>query len=132
MSYQVTIAVGNLGGEPEMRYTPSGQAVTSFSVATNKEYTGSDGKKVKETVWLRVQTWGKMAEACNQYLHKGSKVLVEGGLIADKTTGSPKIWSGQDGKPRASFEINASVVKFLDSKNDADPRQDGDIPQDIF
>ncbi len=66
--YQKIVIVGNLGRDPEMRYTPSGQAVTNFSVATNRQYTSSDGQKVKETVWFRISAWGRQAETCNQYL----------------------------------------------------------------
>lgn len=100
--YQKIIIVGNLGGDPVMRYTPSGQAVTNFSVATNRQYTASNGEQVKETTWFRVSVWGKQAEVANQYLRKGRKVLVEGRLIPDPQTGGPRIWTGQDGQPRAS------------------------------
>ena len=87
--YHTIIIVGNVGKDPEMRYTPSGQAVTSFSVATNRQYTAGNGEQVKETIWFRVSTWGKTAEVCNQYVKKGSKVLVEGRLTPDKNTGGP-------------------------------------------
>ncbi|MDP3183777.1 MAG: single-stranded DNA-binding protein [Anaerolineales bacterium] len=120
--YQTTIIVGNLGRDPEMRYTPSGQAVTSFSVATNRQYTNNAGETVKETIWFRVSAWGKTAETCNQYLKKGSKVLVEGRLTADPATGGPRIWTGQDGSPRASFEVTAGTVRFLT------PRGEGEAP----
>ena len=116
MSYHTIIVVGNLGRDPEMRYTPSGQAVTNFSCATTRKYTDSSGQLVKETIWFRVSTWGKSAETCNQYLHKGSKVLVEGRLVPDPGTGGPRIWNRQDGTPGASFEISASTVRFLDSR----------------
>ena len=116
--YHTIIIVGNLGKDPEMRYTPSGQAVTSFSVATSRSYTNSGGQSVKETVWFRVSAWGKQAETCNQYLRKGNKVLVEGRLTAD-ANGGPRIWTGQDGSPRASFEVSASTVRFLTSRNEA-------------
>ena len=142
--FQTVILAGNLGRDPEMRYTPSGQAVTSFSVATNRQWTNNNGETVKETIWFRVSAWGKMAETCNQYLKKGSKVLVEGRLTADAATGGPRVWTGQDGQPRASFEVSASTVRFLSSRSDADsgggmaaaassdeisgPAEDGDIP----
>jgi single-strand DNA-binding protein len=116
--FHTIIYVGNLGRDPEMRYTPSGQAVTNFSVAVNRQYTGGDGSVVKETIWIRTSTWGKNAENCNQYLHKGSKVLVEGHLVADPATGGPKIYNKQDGTPGASFEVSASTVRFLSSKQD--------------
>ncbi len=70
MSFHTIIITGNLGRDPEMRYTPSGQAVTSFSVAQNDSYTNSNGEKVKRTLWFRVTAWGKQAETCNQYLKK--------------------------------------------------------------
>jgi len=116
--YQTLILVGNLGKDPEMRYTPSGKPVTSFSVATSHQYTNNNGETVKETAWFRVTTWGKQAEVCNQYLKKGSKVLIEGRLTADAASGGPRVWTGQDGTPRASFEVNANTVRFLSSRND--------------
>jgi single-strand DNA-binding protein len=126
--YQTIILVGNVGRDPEMRYTPSGQAVTSFSVATNRQYSNNNGETVKETVWFRVSAWGKHAETCNQYLKKGSKVLVEGRLTADPATGGPRIWNGQDGSPRASFEVSASTVRFLSSRNEAEGGGTGSTP----
>ncbi|UCD41579.1 MAG: single-stranded DNA-binding protein [Chloroflexota bacterium] len=114
--YHNIIIVGNLGRDPEMRYTPSGQAVTNFNVATNRQYTSSDGNQVKETIWFRVSTWGKSAESSNQYLKKGSKVLVEGRLNPDQETGGPRIWNRQDGSAAASYEVTANVVRFLSSR----------------
>lgn len=138
MSFHTIILIGNLGRDPEMRYTPSGQPVTSFSVASNRSYTGSDGQKVDETIWFRVTAWGKQAETCNQYLHKGSKVLVEGRLTPDKS-GSPRIWTKQDGTPGASFEVNAATVRFLSGRGEGgmgetvmdgagDPGENDEIP----
>jgi single-strand DNA-binding protein len=118
--YQLIIIAGNVGKDPEMRYMPDGKAVTSFSVATNRQYTGSNGEQVKETTWFRVTTWGKTAEVCNQYVKKGSKVLVEGRLTADKNTGGPKIWTRQDGTAGASFEISAASVRFLSSRAESE------------
>jgi len=118
MSYHTTILVGNLGRDPEMRYTPSGQAVTSFSVAVSEAYTSANGEKIKKTIWFRVSAWGKQAETCNQYLKKGSKVLVEGRISADPTTGGPKIFTRQDGTAGSSFEITATIVRFLSSRGD--------------
>jgi len=116
--YHTIIVVGNLGKDPEMRYTPSGQAVTNFNVATSRRYTSSDGNQVEETVWFRVSTWGKTAEVCNQYLKKGKKVLVEGRLNPDSETGGPKIWNRQDGTAAASYEITAGRVRFLSPRGD--------------
>jgi single-strand DNA-binding protein len=126
--FQTIILAGNLGRDPEMRYTPSGQPVTSFSVATNRQYTSNSGETVKETMWFRVSVWGKMAETCNQYLKKGSKVLVEGRLTADAATGGPRIWNAQDGTPRASFEVNAQTVRFLSSRGENDGGMGGGSP----
>ena len=91
--YHTIIIVGNLGKDPEMRYTPSGQAVTSFSVASNRSWTDSNGQKQTEVIWFRISAWGKQAEICNQYLKKGSKVLIEGRLTPDKSTGGPCLTS---------------------------------------
>jgi len=135
--YQNLIIVGNLGRDPEMRYTPSGQAVTNFNVATNRKYKTSDGNKVEETTWFRISTWGKTAEVCNQYLKKGSKVLVEGRLNPDPDTGGPKIWTRQDGTSAASFELTANQVRFLSTRVEdegaytADNSQGISEPEDI-
>jgi single-strand DNA-binding protein len=120
MTYHTVIIAGNLGRDPEMRYTPDGRAVTNFSVAVNDDYTNNSGERIKRTIWVRVSTWGKQAESCNQYLKKGSKVLVEGRLTADQATGGPRIWTGQDGSSRASFEVSANTVRFLSSRSDSD------------
>ena len=116
--YHTIIIVGNVGKDPEMRYTPSGQAVTSFSVATNRQYTTGNGEQVKETVWFRVTTWGKTAETCNQYVKKGMKVLIEGRLTPDKATGGPRIWTNQEGSAGASFEVTANTVRFLSARGE--------------
>lgn len=113
--YHTIIVVGNVGKDAEMRYTPSGQAVTSFSVATSRKYKTGSGEQVEEKIWFRVSTWGKTAEVCNQYVKKGSKVLVEGRLTPDKATGGPRVWTKSDGTSGANFEITASNVRFLSS-----------------
>ena len=111
--YQKIIIVGNLGRDPEMRYTPSGQPVTNLSVATNRKWTSADGTPGEETIWFRVSVWGKQAETCNQYLSKGGQVLVEGRLRPDPATGGPRIWTRQDGTAGASFEVTSFNVRFL-------------------
>ena len=116
--FQTIIIAGNLGRDPEMRYTPSGQAVTNFSVAVNDNYTNSNGERVERTIWFRVSTWGKQAEVCAQYLKKGRKVLVEGRMVADQATGGPRVYTRQDGVAGSSFEISASTVRFLSSRDD--------------
>lgn len=107
--------IGNLGRDPEMRFTPSGQAVTKFSVASTRQYKNQAGEQVKETTWFSVEAWGKLAEICNQYLKKGSKVYVEGRLKPDKSTGSPHIYEKKDGTSGTSYEVAAISVEFLSS-----------------
>lgn len=130
--FQKLALIGNLGRTPEMRYSPSGQPVTNLSLATNRQYTSNSGERVKETTWFRVSVWGKQAEACNQYLKKGSRVYVEGRLSQDPHTGGPRIWTGQDGSPRASFEVTAQMVRFLDGapSNGSAPVDDELPPED--
>jgi single-strand DNA-binding protein len=132
--FQTLILIGNLGKEPEMRFTPSGQPVTTLSVATNRRYSGANGPPVKETAWFRVTIWGKQAETCNQFLHKGSKVLVEGRLTPDPETGGPHVWENNS-KHGASYEVTASTVRFLSSREDGEEGEaigaglaDSDIP----
>lgn len=117
--YQKVIVMGNLGGDPEMRYMPDGTAVTSFSLATNRRWTDrSTGQPVEETTWFRVSVWGRQAEAANQYLSKGRQVLVEGRLTPDRETGGPRLWTAQDGSVRASFELRADNFSFVGSGRD--------------
>ncbi len=114
--FQKIILVGNLGRDPEMRYTPGGQAVCNLSVATNRTWS-RDGEQQKETTWFRVTVWGRQAETVNQYLRKGRSVLVEGRLNPDEN-GNPRIWTSNDGQPRASFEVTAQTVRFLGGRGD--------------
>jgi single-strand DNA-binding protein len=116
--FHTIIIVGNLGRDPEMRYTPAGQAVTSFPVASSRKYTNNNGEQVKETIWFRVTVWGKQAETCNQYLKKGRPVLVEGRLQPDPATGGPRIWDKKDGGHGASFEVTAASIRFLASRGE--------------
>lgn len=123
--YHTIIIVGNLGRDPEMRYTPSGLPVTSFSVASNRTFT-RDNQQVKETIWFKVTTWGKQAETCNNYLKKGSKVLIEGRLTPGDN-GSPRMWTAQDGTSRSSYEVTANTVRFLSSRGGEDEMSDAMI-----
>jgi single-strand DNA-binding protein len=123
--YHTIIIVGNLGRDPEMRYTPSGLPVTSFSVASNRTFT-RDNQQVKETIWFKVTTWGKQAETCNNYLKKGSKVLIEGRLTPGDN-GSPRMWTAQDGTSRSSYEVTANTVRFLSSRGGEDEMPDAMI-----
>lgn len=119
--YQKIIIAGNLGRDPEMRYMPDGTAVTSFSIAVNDGW----GEN-KRTLWFRVSIWGKRAETANQYLSKGSKVLVEGRMQGDPQTGGPKLWTRQDGTVGSSFEVTASNFTFLSSRGDDAGYDQGD------
>lgn len=126
MFQQITV-VGYLGRDPEMRFTPSGQAVTSFSIATNRSYTNNSGQKVDETTWFRISVWGAQAESCNQYLKKGSAVLVVGRLRPDPQTGGPRVYTRKDGTTGASFEVNALNVRFLPSGGSGGGSYQGDF-----
>jgi len=99
------IIVGNLGKDPDMRFTTDGKAVTTFSVAASN--------RKDETVWFRVSTWDKQAETCNQYLHKGSKVLVEGRLKPEIN-----VYQRKDGSYAASYDVTADTVRFLSGKDE--------------
>ena len=122
--YQKVVIVGNLGTDPEMRYMPDGTAVTNFNVATNRKWTDkASGEPREETTWFRVSVWGRQAEVANQYLSKGRQVLVEGRLRPDPQSGGPRLWTGQDGTMRASFELNADTVRFIGGRDSAGPME---------
>ena len=108
--------IGRLGRDVELRQTPSGQSVASFTVATDESYTARDGQRVEQTEWHRVSVFGKQAELCGKFLGKGSLVYIEGKLKTRK-------WTDQSGQERSSTEINADRVQFLDRKQDAPQRQ---------
>lgn len=125
-SLNKTLLIGRLGRDPELKYTQGGQAVCNFSMATDESYTGKDGQKVDRAEWHNIVAWGKTAEACANYLHKGSLVFVEGKLQTRK-------WQDQQGANRFSTEIVADKVQFLDQKpaqgghqgRQDEPRQQG-------
>ncbi len=117
--------IGNVGSDPEMRYTPNGKAVTSFRMATNYRYVGSDGERKEETEWFRVSAWGRQAESCNQFLSKGKRVYVEGRLRS-------RSWEGQDGQMRTSLEVTANRVIFLDRAAPVSLPEEGELaPEDL-
>lgn len=119
MFQQVTI-IGNLGRDPEMRYTQAGVPVVSFSVATSRSWTGQDGQKNEKTVWFRITAWRRLAEICNEYLRKGNRVFVVGEME------EPGAWNDADGEARASLEVTAQTVKFLSGPNEtATPSMNG-------
>lgn len=108
--FSKTIVVGHLGRDPELRFTPSGQQVCSFSVATTRSWTDQGGQQQEKTTWFRVTAWGKLGELCHQYLSKGRLVLVEGEVDASA-------WTAQTGEARASLELNARNVRFLGGRD---------------
>ena len=116
--YQKIVLIGNLGRDPEMRYTADGTPVTSFSIATNESWTGQDGQQQERTTWWRISAWRRLAETCNQYLSKGSQVLVEGRVNPDPETGGPRTFTRNDGTVGASYEVTALTVKFLGRRGD--------------
>ena len=103
------VIIGNLGRDPEMRYTPNGQGVTSFSVASNRRYRTADGEQREETMWFNVNAWGRQAEICNQYLTRGSQVYVEGTLTT-------RVFTGNDGQPRVSNDVRMTEMQMLGSR----------------
>jgi len=120
-SVNKAIVLGNLGRDPEVRYTSGGQAVANFSVATSESWTDkATGNKNERTEWHRIVVWGKVAELCGQYLAKGRKVYVEGRL-------QTRDWTDKEGKKNYTTEIVANQVVFLGSRDDANraPRPQG-------
>jgi len=131
--YNKTTIIGNLGKDPVMKFTPNGIAVTNFSVATtarvSKDKTPNcpdgwkesyNGKAWELTTWWNVTAWRGLAETCNQFLAKGRTVYVEGEVKGEAINGAqnPRVWTGNDGVPRASFELTARVVKFLGGRSE--------------
>ena len=107
-SVNKVILVGNLGADPEVRYTPSGKAVASFNVATREQWTGKDGEKSEKTEWHRIVAWARLGEICGEYLHKGSQVYIEGRL-------QTRTWEDRDGNKRSTTEIVAQTMQMLGS-----------------
>jgi single-strand DNA-binding protein len=112
VSLNKVMLIGNLGSEPEMRFTPNGNPVTTFRVATNRSYSTPEGERKEETEWFTVVAWGKLAEQCNQFLAKGKLVYTEGRLHT-------RSWEGQDGQKRYRTEVIANRVTFLDRQSSA-------------
>jgi single-strand DNA-binding protein len=105
--------IGRLGRDPEMRYTPSGRPVTTFSVATSRNWTTSEGERRVETEWFNIVAWGNLAEICKQYLTKGQQVYIEGRL-------QTRHWDDQEGNKHTSVEINANEMIMLSERREAD------------
>lgn len=110
--------IGNVGTDPEMRYTPNGNPVTSFRMATSRVYTSADGERHQDTEWFTIIAWNQLAEQCNQYLAKGRRAYVEGRLRS-------RTWEGQDGQTRSRNEIIANRVLFLDRAPES-PAKEGE------
>ena len=106
MSFNKIILVGNLGRDPELRYTPQGTPVCSFTVATNEKRKDKSGETQDLTTWFRVTLWGRQAETASQYLTKGRPVYVEGRLRLEE-------WNDRDGKPRYTLEVHATDMQFI-------------------
>jgi single-strand DNA-binding protein len=106
--------IGRLGRDPEMRYTPSGKPVTSFSVVVSRGWTTSNGERREATEWFNIVAWGNLAEVCNQYLRKGSHVYVEGRL-------QTRSWDDPEGQRHSRTELVASEMVFLDSRPGGEP-----------
>ncbi|HZD55832.1 MAG TPA: single-stranded DNA-binding protein [Anaerolineales bacterium] len=111
--------IGNLGRDPEMRYTPSGRPVTSFSVATSRTWTTSDGERRTETEWFNIVAWGNLAEFCNQYLSKGQRVYVEGRLQTRR-------WEDNDGNKHTSIEVVANEMILLEDRRESNQTSEDD------
>ncbi len=111
-SLNKVMIIGNVGSEPEMRFTPNGNPVTSFPVATNRRYTTAEGERREETEWFTVVAWNRLAEQCNQFLTKGRLVYAEGRLRTHT-------WESQDGQKHYRTELVANRVSFLDKREAA-------------
>ena len=120
--YQQTTIVGNLGRDPELRFTNQGVPVCDFSVAVNKRYTTAGGDSRDETTWFRVTCWRALAETVAKYMKKGSKVMVIGEIAVSAYT-------DKNQQPAATLELTAQTVKFLDSRDDAQHSEKSDEPR---
>jgi single-strand DNA-binding protein len=118
MSFNKIIIVGNLGRDPELRYTPQGSAVCSFSVATSEKRRDKNGEMSDITTWFKITLWEKRAETASKYLTKGSQVYIEGKLRTEE-------WTDKDGKTRTSLEVLATDMQFIGSKGGGMPNTTG-------
>jgi single-strand DNA-binding protein len=118
MSFNKITIVGNLGRDPELRYTPQGNAVCNFSVATNEKRRDRNGEMQDVTTWFRITLWGKQAENASKYLTKGSPVYVEGRLKVEE-------WTDRDGKGRYTLEVNATDMQFISGGGRGDEMSGG-------
>jgi len=107
-SVNKAIVVGNLGADPELRYTPGGSAVANFRLATQEQWTNKEGEKTERTEWHRIVAWGRLGEVCGEYLHKGSQVYIEGRI-------QTRSWEDREGNKRYTTEIVAQTMQMLGS-----------------
>ncbi len=107
------ILVGNLGRDPEMRYTPEGRAVTNINIATNRVWNDANGQQHKVTTWWRASAWGRVAEVINQYFKKGDPIYIEGHMNPDANTGGPRMFSRQDGSQGTTYEMTITGWSFI-------------------
>jgi len=124
MSFNKIIVIGNLGRDPELRYTPQGNAVCNFSVATSEKKRDKAGEMQEITTWFRVTTWNKQAENASKYLTKGRPVYIEGRLRIEE-------WTDRDGKNRYTLEVNATDLQFLGSGQNDNSSSDSN-PENEF
>ena len=118
------MVIGHLGKDPEMRYTPSGRPVTTFSVAVSRSWNTADGERRTETEWFNIVAWGNLAEICKQYLHKGQQVYIEGRLQTRR-------WEDNEGQKRTSVEVVANEMMMLgDRRDNSSQSQDQDSDEE--
>ena len=121
VSLNKVMLIGNLTRDPELRYIPSGQAVTTFTIAVNRTFNSKAGEKKEEVAFIRIVAWARLAEICNEYLKKGRPVFVEGRI-------QTRSWDGPDGNKRYSTEVVADNVQFLGSKPGSGKGEGSDVP----
>ncbi len=119
------ILIGNLGADPEIRYTPSGVAVANFTIATTEKFKGKDGQMQDQTEWHRIVAWNRLAEICGEYLHKGSKVYIEGKIQTRK-------WKDQNGNDKYTTEIIAREMKMLSARGGSEQESYGGYQDSSF
>ena len=115
--------IGNLGRDPEMRYTPTGKPVTAFSLAVNRTWTTAEGERREEAEWFNIVAWGELAERCNKYLRKGERVYVEGRL-------QTRSWEGSDGQKHTRTEVVAGELLMLEGRPREDESARAEMPSD--
>jgi single-strand DNA-binding protein len=114
------MVIGHLGKDPEMRYTPSGRPVTTFSVAVSRSWNTADGERRSETEWFNIVAWGNLAEICKQYLHKGQQVYIEGRLQTRR-------WEDKEGQKHTNVEVVANEMMMLgDRRDNSKQKQESD------